>query len=241
MKASNWKEVWEYRADTYSGASAAIIDGFDSGRGKMTNESLGYLLAKISELLDLRKSDMLLEVGCGAGMILEKLNIPHSHIAGVDYSFAMIREAKARVPKGTFCVAEACDLPFKKASFNKILVWSVFQYFPNFEYARKVLYSLMYCLKNPGIVLIGDVPDLAKCKEAANLENNNPHKFKEFELNNNLTHLYYERSFFCDFVMKHGCEISICDLLIPDYLNSQVRFTVLLKSSEAAKIKLDND
>lgn len=227
-RVNNWKKIWQYRAKKYSGKSAVIIDGFDSGRGKISEEGLDYLIKKIRTLLALKRKDRLLEIGCGAGMLLEKLNL--SHMAGVDYSSAMIAEVKKRVPKANFYVAEACDLPFQKPLFNKILAWSVFEYFPSLNYAEKVLSEILRCLKRPGIIFIGDIPDLTKYKEAEELEKNNPHRKEDFKEVFDLKHLYYPHSFFINFAKGHGLKYFFPKLIVPGYANSRVRFNLQLKS-----------
>jgi len=226
-RVNNWKKIWQYRAKKYADQSAAVIDGFDSGRGKISEESLDYLIKEIRTLLALKKEDKLLEVGCGAGMLLEKLNL--SHMTGVDYSSAMIAEVKKRVPKANFYVAEACNLPFQKPLFNKILAWSVFEYFPSLNYAKKVLSEILRCLKRPGIIFIGDIPDLAKYKEAERLKKTHPHQRKNFKRDKNLRHLYYSRSFFINFAKGHGLKYSFPKFIVPGYANSKVRFAVILQ------------
>ena len=50
-----------------------IIDGWDSGTNKLEYKDLIEIILMIKEKLTLKKEDKLLEVGCGAGMVLSEL------------------------------------------------------------------------------------------------------------------------------------------------------------------------
>jgi len=76
---------------------------------------------------------------------------------------------KLNLRKGDFLlevVTEACELPFKNDEFDAILSFSVFFYFPDYEYAEKVLSEMLRVSKKDAKILIADIPDLSKKEES---------------------------------------------------------------------------
>lgn len=75
---------------------------------------------KIFEELDLKESSIL-EIGCGDGRVSEFLVQRCKNFVGVDLDEEAISNAKNRVGKGKFLVADGQDLPFKDVEFDGLL------------------------------------------------------------------------------------------------------------------------
>ncbi|HRE12225.1 MAG TPA: class I SAM-dependent methyltransferase, partial [Ignavibacteria bacterium] len=76
---------------------------------------------------DIRPDDNVLEVGCGAGHILERINC--GRLTGIDISPVQIQRAKARLgSKAKLIEAEGERLPFPDQSFERILCTEVFEH-----------------------------------------------------------------------------------------------------------------
>jgi ubiquinone/menaquinone biosynthesis C-methylase UbiE len=58
-----------------------------------------------------------LDVACGTGYLTRHLR---GEVTGVDQSAHMIEIARTRVPSGKFLVADALELPFPDASFDRV-------------------------------------------------------------------------------------------------------------------------
>jgi ubiquinone/menaquinone biosynthesis C-methylase UbiE len=73
-------------------------------------------------------SDVTLDVGCGTGMLLERLN---SNNVGLDISPVLLSAARSRIGSrltNGLVLSDAENLPFRDAMFNK--VYSVIQGWP---------------------------------------------------------------------------------------------------------------
>ncbi|MEM4255186.1 MAG: class I SAM-dependent methyltransferase [Candidatus Norongarragalinales archaeon] len=110
----------------------------------------------VSRLLTLSGRETLLDVGCGAGSLLAKL--PAKSKTGLDFSKPSLDKAKANNPRARFVLGEAADLPFASNSFDRVLSYSTFIYYPR-DYALKALAELERVCKKGGRILVGDVAD----------------------------------------------------------------------------------
>ena len=121
---------------------------------------------------------------------------------------------KLNLRKGDFLlevVTEACELPFKNDEFDAILSFSVFFYFPDYEYAEKVLSEMLRVSKKDAKILIADIPDLSKKEES---ERHRREALSEEEYNrlySEHSHLYYDKKWFEDFANKNGLFVEIFD------------------------------
>lgn len=156
-----WKDYWEYKG-------RKELDPFvlDNWAGIMTRDLVPRFIEASRKMLDLKKEDKLLEVGCGAGMLLVPLSKDVKEAVGVDISPQLIR----LIPDGikTYC-AEANKLPFKDNEFDKVLCWATFHYFPDYEYAKQAIEEMKRVCKPGGKIAICDIPNFDK-----------PHKMGRF-------------------------------------------------------------
>ena len=80
----------------------------------------------ISENLRIKKSDKLLDIGCGTGL---SSRVIYCDITGIDKSEKMIEIAKEE--PGNWIVGDAENLPFDNASFDKIISVTAIHNFKN--------------------------------------------------------------------------------------------------------------
>lgn len=69
-----------------------------------------------------------LEIGCGKGHLLFRLQSPHRQLSAMDISPAAIQIAKARTPQARFGVADAKKLPFKSNTFDYVIATEVLEH-----------------------------------------------------------------------------------------------------------------
>jgi ubiquinone/menaquinone biosynthesis C-methylase UbiE len=96
-----------------------------------------YIGASVRETLrrlDLRASDRLLDIGCGTGVLLERVRRerPVALLAGIDISAGMIEMARRRLgPAARLTVADVQRMPFGTSSFDVVVSTSSFHYWPS--------------------------------------------------------------------------------------------------------------
>ena len=73
----------------------------------------------VRDLVDPQPGDRVLDLGCAAGAIAHYLSTFGAESVGVDFEPLAIEKARELFPGVRFEVADACDLPFPDASFDK--------------------------------------------------------------------------------------------------------------------------
>jgi ubiquinone/menaquinone biosynthesis C-methylase UbiE len=104
------EDVATYENAVWSRCAKGYMDGF---RG-LTGEAVPALL----DAVNVKKDDRVLDVGCGPGLAARAAIERGASAIGVDFSEAMIDEARGRNPGVEFRVADAQSLPFENGSFD---------------------------------------------------------------------------------------------------------------------------
>ncbi|NND07311.1 MAG: methyltransferase domain-containing protein [Saprospiraceae bacterium] len=84
---------------------------------------LGVGLENTVNDFELRKSDRLLDIACGTGIVgrmARSRDVKNLHVIGCDVNDAMLQVAKEIEPGITWVKGNAQDLPFADRSFDKI-------------------------------------------------------------------------------------------------------------------------
>ena len=77
--------------------------------------------------MDIRPGDRILEIGCGAGNVLEKS--PAGRLFGVDISLSILAKAKQKLDQaGLLFQGDAHNLPCKSDTFNQVICSEVFEH-----------------------------------------------------------------------------------------------------------------
>lgn len=87
----------------------------------------------VLEELGIRPPRRLLDLGCGTGLFTHRLRaeLREATIVGCDYSGGMLRQARARSPRGLLAQGDAQRLPFGDASFDTVVSTEAFHWFPD--------------------------------------------------------------------------------------------------------------
>ncbi len=87
----------------------------------------------VVEELRQRPPAWLLDLGCGTGLLTRRLRdeLPATRIVGCDYSRGMLRQARARNPRGLLTQGDAQRLPFRDGSFDAVVSTEAFHWFPD--------------------------------------------------------------------------------------------------------------
>ena len=134
-------------------------------KDKEINNRLNKLVLKFN----IKKGDKVLDLGCGTGVISERLSEltgERGEIFCCDFSFNMLKETKKK-KKGvngspSLICADAHRLPFKESLFDSIICFSCF---PHFGDKKKFLKEAGHILKKRGSLIISHLLSSAQIAE----------------------------------------------------------------------------
>ncbi len=138
---SEWNEemVQRYDIERYYERSHPLILWLEKRR-----------LKAVLELADARNGERLLEVGCGAGHVLEQF--PLTRRTGLDLSATMLSRTRRRLGTGIALVRALADqLPIRSGAFRVIICTEVLEHTPD---PHKVLIELMRVAGPEGRVVV---------------------------------------------------------------------------------------
>jgi len=116
---------------------------------------------KIVELLELKPSENLLDIGCGSGslVIVAKKLHPENHITGSDIDEKILKIAEKKIKKENLGIklikTSAAKLPFNDSSFDVIVSSLVFHHL-SLETKRLAITEIKRVLKKEGRFLLVD-------------------------------------------------------------------------------------
>ncbi|GAB1402250.1 methyltransferase domain-containing protein [Elusimicrobiota bacterium] len=115
-------------------------------------------------LLDLKKEDIILDIGCGTGILIKSIKQKYKNIkiTGIDFAQNMIDQAVKKFPDTDFIVSDVACLPLINASFSKVVCLNAF---PHFEDKFKAIKEMARVLKKDGFLL------LAHTNSKSNIDN----------------------------------------------------------------------
>jgi Methylase involved in ubiquinone/menaquinone biosynthesis len=116
--------------------------------------------AWVSSLLDVGRTDTVLEVGFGPGVVIQRLSAlaVEGHVAGIDVSREMLEQARARsamaIRRGRVDLRQGSveNLPFADASFDKALAVNSMQVWPDTAAGLREIWRI---LKPGGKIALG--------------------------------------------------------------------------------------
>ena len=138
-KADSWHDMYD-KARTFQEHNFQIRRDF----------TVNYLTSHLGQ------DAKILDLGCGAGPILEKLHLHNFEPFGVDYSFDMLTHAHDRISKNTQknpCLirSDCTKLPFETDNFDCVVCLGVISFVENPEDAIKEISRI---LKPNGLLII---------------------------------------------------------------------------------------
>jgi ubiquinone/menaquinone biosynthesis C-methylase UbiE len=103
--------------------------------------------------LQVRKQDILLDIGCGSGVQIKEVGASGYALAiGVDINWNAIRFARGKsLPNTEFIVADAQHLPIKPASVDKVICAEIIEHL---IFPQNLIIEISNVLKKDGEVVI---------------------------------------------------------------------------------------
>ncbi len=144
---SYWKEVWERKGNGNTNCLEEL-DGYED-----TVADVKEIARQIVKELDIKETDTVLEVACGAGGLAQYIKC--AEYVGIDYSTSLVKR-HIKLLNNSVLHGEANNLVFKDKTFDKVFCFGAFHYFPNEEYAKQAIAELKRVAKEA--IFIGDLP-----------------------------------------------------------------------------------
>ncbi len=228
----NWKKIWNNKnsnLDHYSLSDLLELDGFDSDSGFIDEKSWLLYLDYIAFHLKYEKYHSIFEVGCGSGAFLYPFYKNKSLVSGIDYSDRLTNICSKVMPDMQFEVCEAINLN-TSIKFDCVLSNSVFQYFPDYSYAEKVVLKMID--KSKYKIAILDLNDINLESESRIIRKGDLSEKEYQERYRGLKHLFFDRIFFEEIVLRRNCSLETYQQKSDLYAQSSFRFNVIITKNE---------
>jgi len=124
-------QYWEHKKRT--------LAGYEAGSGTydmLYGEEQEKKYERCSRYLRGVAGKLVLDCGCGTGTLLRRFFGQHGFFVGVDYSRAMLKLAQKRVGPArdvALVCADADSLPFKSATFDRVVSFTMLGNMPEME------------------------------------------------------------------------------------------------------------
>ncbi|MEV5431729.1 amino acid adenylation domain-containing protein [Streptomyces sp. NPDC052701] len=163
-RVSQWRLLYDSTYDAAQGP--ATLEGWNSsytGRAIDPEEMRAWLDGTVERIEALRPRRAL-EIGCGTGMILNRIAPRCEHYRGTDLSEVVVEHLRQSVADAGEAV-ELVAAPAHRAVrdgdvFDTVILNSVAQYFPSVAYLLRVLDAALAAVPDGGHVFLGDVRNL---------------------------------------------------------------------------------
>ena len=230
---NKWREIWNRRKPVTGGLTGdwehiylelKRLNGYDvMGEGVPLNDFLNFH-AGLVELLDLTPGKSVYEVGCGAGANLFLMQREGMIVGGSDYAEGLVETARAVIPNAReMGTIEAAAIPTDE-KYDAVYSCGVFSYFPNHDYARRVLERMLE--KSTHAIGITELHDRTKRQDYLAFRRANiPNYDDRYE---GLGRLFHRRDFFEDFAREHNLSISFPPLEMANYWNTPFIFNCFM-------------
>jgi trans-aconitate methyltransferase len=227
---NNWQTVWGRRQLSDGSASPlqALIDldGFDGGAGRIEEAAWRTYVADVARKLGMRAGQSVFEIGCGSGAFLYPLSQAGLSVAGLDYSPVLIDAARNAMPAGQFECAEASAFDAEPGRYDFVIANSVFHYFPDEAYARRVIVRMLSAAEQGAAFL--ELPDLSS-RNQAEATRRDMLTVEEYEKKYaGLAHQYFRREMFAEIGEQFGFRTELVDQSIDGYAQNPFRFNCFM-------------
>lgn len=227
---NDWNEIWQNKEIIKTNCLDTIlsVSGFTENGG--TKESWLNYIDNVVKIAQITPDDKVFEFGCGCGGVVLPLLQYTNKISGIDISEQFVENVRYLCPNGDFWVGDFLEIDIPH-TYNVILSNSVFQYLETNEQANQVMQKMASLLEKNGKIVILDINNIEKMEDyekfRASQKGMSLADYKA--LYNNLSHTFYEQSFFEDFAKKNNFKIKIMPQHIEGFFNSQFRFNIFME------------
>ena len=152
----DWKKYWDDNATLNADNSIGQVQRKDI-------ESTLLTANHIVRILNIKRSDDVLDVCCGNGILTQQIAKKCKQIIGVDDSIKLLKVAQENYSDLNVSYINCNALKISKSIegklFDKIYLQFSFQYFENKKDGERVISEMLKSLKPNGKIFIGDIPN----------------------------------------------------------------------------------
>lgn len=175
IQVYEWQSVFNnlFKAHEPSSYNNILTRNFTSWMSSYTGQPIP--VEEMNEWVDVtlqrirqRKPQKIVEIGCGAGLLLLELAQQCQTYVGCDISGKALAHIHQLLPhpaiKASTLLLEREAIDFSDlpaAEFDMVILNSVIQYFPNLDYLLQVLDNACHVLRPGGFIFLGDIRNLA--------------------------------------------------------------------------------
>ena len=138
---------------------AQVTDSIKAAGQWGNKELVNEITQEIIKKMDIKSEDIILEIGCGSGVLGNVVEENCKSYYGFDASKFMLKKFESEYDTNytyNLIQASATEIPFKDEQFDKIIMNGVSMYFPNNEFLSQVLNEIIRVAKKKSKILIGE-------------------------------------------------------------------------------------
>jgi len=204
---------------------------FSSGRPVLVDPEI--IIEDVCSKIPLGKDDIILDVGCGTGLLTIPFAQRCKYIYALDASEKVLEKAKENCEKRkilnvAFYKGLATDLPFRDKFFDRVIMYAVIHYLNGKLQIERCIRELIRVCKTKGYILIAEIPEKRAMEEFESRKKKNKELkiLEEFKNNRkqydelfkkkvtvktgNNRRLIIDGNVLVDIAQKAGCSAKIC-------------------------------
>lgn len=224
-----WKDFWQNHAKTMitDHPQCQVLRTLNK---KPISESLfREMLQYVKEKVLLSKTDDVLDLCCGNGLITTFLASGCKSVTGVDFVEALVSHIELKKHENiSVVIKDIRKVSFKKESFDKVILYAGLQYLSCRE-AVFLFERILNWLRMKGLFLIVDIPDRRRIWEFFNSKDRERIYFDSIKNNRPIIGTWFDD----DWLVKMGRHVGFKDAEIlrqPDnFPYASYRFDMLLR------------
>lgn len=187
-----------------------------------------FHLNEIEQTLHLARSDTLLDLCAGNGLITMPLSLKCKSVTAVDISSALLEKINTRLyPSITVIAADVRKVDLPAETFSKGLMYGALQYFSERD-AIGIFDKIYQSMMQGGTFLIGDIPDIDRLFVFYSKPEWVKAYFDSVRTNTPAVGTWFKKEILVGMAKYVGFSDAVVLSQHPDLINSHYRFDLLL-------------
>ena len=229
MKRDYWTNYWLEHSKNIKGKKpqSQVLRTFN--KQDINDDKWNLTLSHVIKYLDLRTSDIVLDLCCGNGLITREISKKCMSVTAVDISDELISEINVESNNNIkIIVQDIRDVEFENNTFSKVIIYAGIQYL-NYKETLLLFKAVYNWMKIDGIFFIGDIPDINRIWHFYNTKQRESIYFNSIEEEAPIVGTWYNK----DFLQKLANYCSFKEVEIieqhKDMIYSHFRFDMYMK------------